>query len=62
MLRVFNSSDKDQMTRIDVGFDIKELQKSNLNDQWVESLAEVVDQQTLFIPLEPFEISTYLFR
>ena len=62
VLRVFNSSDKDQMTRIDVGFDIKELQKSNLNDQWVESLAEVVDQQTLFIPLEPFEISTYLFR
>ncbi len=62
VLRVFNSSDKDQMSRIDLGFEVKEVQKSSLTDSWVESLTEEIDQQTLFIPLEPYEISTYLFR
>ena len=62
VLRIFNSSDKDQMTRIDVGFEVKQLQKSNLTDRWDKSQSEEMDQQTLFIPLEPFEISTYLFR
>ena len=50
------------MSRIDVGFEVKQLQKSNLTDHWDKSQSEEMDQQTLFIPLEPFEICTYLFR
>ena len=45
------------MTRIDVGFEVKQLQKSNLTDRWDKSQSEEMDQQTLFIPLEPFEIA-----
>jgi mannosylglycerate hydrolase len=62
VIRLYNISDQEQMSKISLGFKAKYMNNSKLDDEWDSTTQTTLESQQIYVPFQPHEISTLLFR